>query len=79
MEPKIPTEFTKKIANRFNEVGIAEIESRALLLHGLKYPKERAIKRIQDNITWEFELSKVPAFYKEITAIVDRVYKHESK
>jgi len=79
MEPGIPADFTKKMASRFNETGIAEIECRARLLHGLKYPKDRAIKRIQDNIAWDFELSKLPAFYKEIGAIVDRVYKHESK
>lgn len=78
MHPKIPEEFKKKIENRFYEMHMREIEQRARLLCNLKYEKERAIKRIQDNIAWEFELSRLPDFYDEVPKVVERVYKHLS-
>ncbi len=74
MHPRIPEEFAKKIAPRFEEMHLREIEQRARLLFNLRYDRKRVVRRIQDNIEWDFELSKVPAFFEEVPRIVDRVY-----
>ncbi len=74
MHPRIPAEFMKKIEPRFEEMHLREIEQRARLLFNLRYDRKRAVRRIQDNIEWDFELSRVPDFFKEVPRIVDRVY-----
>lgn len=79
MKPKIPDAFKQKIANRFREMHIREIEQRARLLFNLQYDKDHAIRRIQERIAWEFELSSIPDFYYEVPEIVERVYKHEQR
>lgn len=70
----VPEEFQIKLKNRFHEAYIEETRSRARLFLNLGYSQEYATKRIQANLAWEFELSKVPDFYKEIPKIVSEVY-----
>lgn len=74
MYAKIPEAFLKKIEPRFEEMHLREVEQRARLLFNLQYDRERAVRRIQDNIEWDFELSKVPSFINDVPRIVDRVY-----
>lgn len=74
LHPKIPEDFRKKIEPRFREMHLREIEQRARLLFNLRYDRERAIKRIQQNIEWDFELSQVPDFINEVPHIVNRIY-----
>lgn len=78
MRPKIPEAFRRKIAPRFEEMHLKEIEQRARLLFNLRYDKNRTIRRIQDNIAWDFELSEIPDFYEEVPRIVERVYGRKS-
>ena len=72
--PEVPAEFKQKLAPRFDEAGRAEIEYRARLLLNLRVSRDAAVRRIRDNLAWDFELSKLPAFAGEVPAIVDRVY-----
>lgn len=74
MHPRIPLEFIRKIEPRFEEMHLREIEQRARLLFNLRYDRALAVRRIQDNIRWDFELSKVPTFIEEVPRIVDQVY-----
>ncbi len=74
MHSHVSPVFTKKIADRFAQSALAELEQRARLLHGLHFSKAEAVRKLQARVAWEFELSKPPAFAKEIPAIVDRVY-----
>lgn len=74
MCPKENPDFKAKIANRFVEMHLLEIEQRARLLRNLNFDRDAAVKAIQRNIAWEFELSKIPAFYKDVPRIVDKVY-----
>lgn len=74
MHASVNPAFAKKIANRFTESALAELEQRARLLHGLRFPKAETTRRLQARVAWEFALSKPPAFGREIPAIVDRVY-----
>jgi len=76
---KINPEFAKKIEPRFYEMHRLEMEQRARLLFNLKYPRERAIERIRQNIAWDFELSRIPQFYEEVPEVVDRVYRRSGK
>jgi hypothetical protein len=59
-----------------------DIRERAKLLCNLKYSRERATQRIQDNLNWEFDSTipstPTPTFYKEVTLIVASVYDHYS-
>ena len=72
--PEIPKAFQEKIRDRFHEAYIEETRFRAHLFLNLGYSKQYATKRIQENLTWEFELSTVPGFSKEIPKIVAEVY-----
>lgn len=74
LHAQVSPAFAKKIANRFTESAIAELEERARLLHRLRYPAPVATRKLQARVAWEFELSKPPAFAREIPAIVERVY-----
>ncbi len=72
--PIIPKTFQEKIKDRFHEAYIAETRFRARLFFNLGYSRQYAVKRIQENLAWEFELSKVPGFYDEIPKVVSEVY-----
>jgi hypothetical protein len=74
--PNIPERFQEKIQDRFHQAYIAETRFRARLFLNLGYTKEYAIKRIQENLAWEFELSSIPGFYDEIPAVVAEVYEY---
>jgi len=74
MHPKVPTRFNKKMSGRFEDMHVVEIRHRARLLYNLHYTKKFAVKRISDNIRWEFELSLVPAFIKQVPKIVEGIY-----
>jgi hypothetical protein len=73
--PKTNPAFQKKLAGRFEESALAEIEQRAHLLLNLRFPREAAVARIQRNIAWEFELTTLPKFAGKVREIVDRVYR----
>jgi hypothetical protein len=75
MVPKVNKAFLKKIEGRPGELGRQEIEQRAALLMRLNYTKAAAVKRICDNIAWEYELASKPAFFKDVKDIVDCVYR----
>ncbi len=79
MIPKVNRQFLKKLEGRPQELGRLEVEQRANLFCRLNYPRAYAVRRIMDNIAWEFELSKLPAFHKEVREIVDGVYKNASR
>lgn len=66
--------FARKTAGRFTEAGLAELEQRARLLRDLRFSKAETVRKLQARVAWEFELSKPPAFAKEIPAIVERVF-----
>lgn len=74
--PVIPEEFKTKLKNRFYEAYVEETRFRAKMFLNLGYSQEYATKRIQANITWEFEMSTVPEFAREIPDIVAEIYSH---
>ncbi|MBM4387030.1 MAG: hypothetical protein FJ088_04785 [Deltaproteobacteria bacterium] len=74
LHPNIPGDFMNKIKTRFVEMHLREIRERAHLLRNLRYSKDRAASRIKNNIAWEFELSKIPSFIKEVDRLVSEVY-----
>ena len=74
-----PRAFKEKIDNRFEEVYLDEVRFRARLFFNLRYPLDYAIKRIKENLEWEFELSKVPPFSNKIEQEVRAIYDHYSK
>ena len=76
---KVNPAFRKKLANRFTEMHLVEIEQRARMLLNLRVARDAAVRKIQRNIAWEFELTKLPAFHKEVPKIVDRVYRTSGK
>ena len=74
MTPELPPDTAEKGKQRFLEMHVREVEERARLLRNLHHDRDYAIRRIQANIAWEFELSKLPPTYKEVTKLVDGVY-----
>jgi hypothetical protein len=76
---RIPLDFQEKIKNRFTEMHMNEIKEKSALLYNLRYTKEKSIKRIRQNIEWEFELSTIPAFYEQVDSIVSEVYRHKER
>lgn len=79
MVPQVNRQFLKKLEGRQVELGRAEIEQRARLLFRLNYSKAQAVKRISDNIAWEYELATLPPFHKEVREIVECVYKSTTR
>jgi hypothetical protein len=75
-------EFEKRFPDRFREQHLSEIRERAGLLFNLRYPVEKAARRIKANIAWEFDdtwTRRPPAFFKEVDDIVRSVYSHRSR
>lgn len=79
MKPYVNKEFCKKLKGRTDELGHNEIEQRARLLFSLNFSKAQVIKRISENIAWEYELSVLPAFHKDVKEIVECVFKREAR
>lgn len=80
MKPKENQDFVKTLSTRSIEAGLAEIEQRAKLLKNLQFSRDLAVRRITDNLKWEFELSAVPStLLKNVTVIVNRVFDIKKK
>jgi len=78
MHPPANERFAKKIASRFEEGRLLEVERRAKLLMNLNYDKKSAIRRINNDVKWEHELGSTPAFARKIKGIVDSVYRRKA-
>lgn len=65
-----PTAQTKK----YNRMHVEEIAERGKILRDLHFSSEDAQRRIETEIAWEYELSQLPPFYKQINEIIDRLY-----
>ncbi len=74
MYPKRHETFVRKLAGRFEEMLRLEVEQRACLLKNLGYSRDAVVRRLQDRVKWDFEMSKVPPLLKEVAGIVDRVF-----
>ncbi len=79
MSPKRNEAFVKTIAGRFDQMLRLEVEQRARLLMNLGFARDAVVKRLQDRMKWDFETSKVPPLFKEVTSIVDRVFRREHR
>jgi len=79
MYPKRHETFVKKIAGRFDEMLRLEVEQRARLLMNLGVTRDAVVKRLQDRVKWDFEMSKAPPLLKEVASIVDRVFGREHR
>jgi hypothetical protein len=69
--------LAKRLSGRFDEMLRAEVVGRANLLLRLGHGRDAVVKRLQDRMKWDFELSKLPPLYKEIPALVDKVFRRE--
>lgn len=67
--------LAKRLAGRFEDGLRAEAVERANLLMRLGHGRDAVVKRLQERMKWDFEMSKVPALYKEIPALVDKVFR----
>ena len=82
MKSDLSKEFNDKIRGRFDEAFIAEVKERAKLMFNLRVPMEDAIRRISENIEWEFDETwtttgqELPA---RTTELVTGVYAHLSR
>ncbi len=79
MHPKKNQTFVKELSGRFEEMLRSEVEQRARLLMNLGHARDAVVKRLQERVKWDFEASKVPAFLKDVPAIVDRVFRREQR
>jgi hypothetical protein len=77
--PEVNPAVVARNPARFRATVLAELEQRARLLFDLKYDRDRAVRRLRDNLAWEFELSKLPGFADEVEKLVDAVYKRRAK
>lgn len=79
MIPKRNEDFVKTFEGRFEMALRAEIDQRALLLMNLGFSRDVVVKRLQDRVKWDFEMTKVPPLFKEVASIVDRVYRRDRR
>ncbi|MBM4370679.1 MAG: hypothetical protein FJ098_03450 [Deltaproteobacteria bacterium] len=72
-------EFAESIQGRFDEMFLREVRERARLLFNLKVPLEEAIRRIQENVLWEFDdtwTGGQPAVHGRTREVVTGIYAH---
>jgi hypothetical protein len=79
MSPKRNDAFVKTLAGRFDSTLRVEVEQRARLMMNLGVARDVVVKRLQDRVKWDFEMSKVPPLFKEVGAIVDKVFRREHR
>lgn len=73
--PKRNEVFDRQLAGRFEEALRREVTERAALLARLGWSRDATVKRIQERIRWDFEMSRVPtSLWKEIPGLVERAY-----
>jgi hypothetical protein len=78
--PKRNDSFEKRLAGRFEEALRREVSDRAFLLARLGWPRDAALKRIQERVRWDFEMSRVPpALWKDIPSLVDQAFPKAGK
>ncbi len=61
-------------AEKYTRMHVEEIAQRGKILRDLHFSKEDTQRRIEMEIAWEYELSQLPLFYKQIKEIIDRLY-----
>ncbi len=61
-------------AEKYNRMHVEEIAERGKILRELHLSREDTQRRIEMEIAWEYELSQLPPFYKQIKEIIDRLY-----
>lgn len=78
--PKRNESFDRRLAGRFEDALRREVSERAALLARLGWNRKAVVKRIQDRIRWDFEMSKVPGgVWKEIPSLVDQAFPRTRK
>lgn len=64
-------------AEKCTRMHVEEIAQRGRILRELHFSREDTQRRIEMEIAWEYELSQLPPFYKQIKEIIDRLYTGE--
>lgn len=77
--PEVNPVVAARNPSRLRDAFLAELDQRARMLFHLKYDRDRAVRRLRDNLEWEFELSKLPGFADEVEKRVDAVFKRRAK
>ena len=78
--PKRNESFERRLAGRFEEAIRREVSERAALLCRLGWSREAALRRLQERVRWDFEMSRVPAtVWKEIPSLVDQAFPRTAK
>jgi len=70
--------FSKELEGRCIEMFKKEVRERAALLFNLKFSREDAVHRIEQNIRWEFDdawTKKDPPILPKVKDLVAEVYK----
>ena len=65
----------KKQAESFVQMHLDEVRRRTQMLCELHYDKRQIIKRIKQNLRWEFEILGLPDFYNQVEQVIDQTYK----
>jgi hypothetical protein len=74
--------YGTELKARFNDTFVREVKERARLLFNLRVPLEDAIRRISENIEWEFDdawTGGLPAIHKKTRDVIKSVYAHLTK
>lgn len=78
--PKRNESWERRLSGRFEEAIRREISERAALLARLGWSRDAALKRLQERVRWDFEMSRVPtAIWKEIPSLVDQAFPRGAK
>ena len=65
----------KELAQKALETRLDEVRYRARLLRALGYAEKAAVERIQQNLSWEYEMTTKANFLKQAKEVVAEVYK----
>jgi hypothetical protein len=79
LNSNLSEQFNQKISVRSMEMFELEVKERTRLLFNLRYPEDKAVARIRNNIEWEFDHSwnaNDPAVLDRVATIVKDYYKY---
>lgn len=79
LHPDVNPKYTEATKANAEKAHLQAIKERAAMLHRLGYSKEDAIRRLEQNVEWDFDkwADRLPSFYEQITAIVEQIYRRK--
>lgn len=81
LEPDKNPAFEEAIRPHARDAHLQGLRERAALLRRFGYSRDEVIRRLEQNVEWDFDLwaKQLPDFYSQIPALVDDLFGRSTK